>query len=145
MKLNLRLRDLEKRVMQAEKAAPSEDVGQLLAQAVHETRLILFALAGKGDAKDSAGAADFECTLAACSPPVVRVVREMMGMRGFSHDYLKELRARLKSLSATEIKTIEAYRERASVRDFQRRNQHREQSRQVMPVEMGTPLDRRGL
>lgn len=112
-----RLEDLERMARAAE---PEEDFTQIIDAYEIAATLLLAACHGKEDS--AAGAdADFECTLAACSPAVAQIVRDMTKQCSFCPSQLEEIGKACGALGAPDRAALDAYLERASARDRLRR------------------------
>lgn len=112
-----RLEDLERMARAAE---PDNDVAAVIAAYEIAATLLLAACHGKEDR--AAGAdADFECTLAACSPAVAQIVRDMTKQSSFCPSQLEEIGKACGPLGVRDRAALDAYLERASERDRLRR------------------------
>lgn len=144
MRLNLRLRDVETRIRQAEQASVAlEDPAEFEAYVTEAYWLILAGMT-TGD-RDEGGASleDVADTLARCTPGTAGLLRDLMEAGAVSHqEFNARFASRIDRVPDRDKATLEAYQDRARARDRRRRTVA---PRHPVVVEMGTPMDRLGL
>lgn len=147
MRLNNRLRDLEKRLEQTESAHRYMADTAHLEDCIDEAKWMLLSMFAKQDHKAGGeGVRDFEGVLKGCAASTARLVREVMSLQEFSFpEWREHFTPRTKKVSAAERKAFEAYVDRARVRDNQRRRTGPREARKAEPVELGNHMDRREL
>jgi hypothetical protein len=147
MRLNNRLRDLEKRIEQTESVHRYISDPAHLEDCIDEAKWMLLSSFAKEDHKAGGeGVRDFERVLTGCAPSTARLVREIIALQEFSFpEWRENVTPRTKKVSAAERKAFEAYVDRARARDNQRRRAEPREARKIEPADLGTHMDRREL